>query len=1178
MAYSSNGKVFTDHALMDEVVYHVKIILKDIVLKNESKANDAETEKSMEMSDYLIAIKNGSIKFSYFPFTIDLLLQFGYSSLQAETYVKDRNQIPEEDRAELLEFCCDKFVRGYVEYNNYYRTLNGQPEYGTVAYNVYVDPNDPKFNVEGLILDMDFRKPIHEFTQNQINTLESLGILDDIRAKYTGSKYQYLDHIGGKKIDIYTARIAANWDILYIPDVEFIVKTRFKELYTLNRDIYERRTYQQAYVFESDYYEEMIMIMILCQTFTDIITELPEWYIRRDVFDLRTVQYFLESQGIKFFKEIPLKYQIRIVKNMNKLIRYKSTNQNIHDILEIFSFEGTVVYKYYIYKKYLYTDKDLLNQKDSEEDKEWKMDPEYDFGYEDNFPDRLMDLTGATIYDFLDENESDFDPKLPIHNYEFGNEDASFAPSSEETKDKEEKQEASKIIVDENGNVFELEFVRVPIDESYDDYIKDNINRESYDNVVSSDRYWNGEDVHSYVENLHLEKDFSVEGTKFMFIDNTLSMQEYIYQMCYFLNMLFSSKIDTEDIEISIPTIQPNTLFSLIDICLLLYCLSAEFSEKSALTVFPNNTRLEEKPDFVSYHDIDGGDISTEGVEEIDGQGVNIQNDHRWNWDGGHIDYSIIDSHSYDEWMRTNNPHLFVPVSGRIYGFNLSVDLEKIKEDISVRHSAFGFQKGYTLEDFGIENFRTTDKISTLDELVEIYRDNTEIYKKVEELITEGVDTRDEIVTLNYIFNNLFTIPFDTEFYRLKDGTLAENFVDILSNKNYTLYSFYMGIMREKDPEVRKELIRQVLNDTVDTLEYYLGTDDLKYIFSFVPTTSPDAIIKYINLMINFFKSWKVHFLDPVVTYSLDDKKNDNVYGNGDMLTELKTSYGHFDTAGVRDSVRVKSVHVFEDFEASGMCEVIDMYGFHQTLVTEDEDYDGLYSNTVALYGRALPIDYTELEGGKVSDLEKKNAYIMVNAGIVSARKDAWDLDGGGPLEMQEYLTADGLHITSPGMSYPLLNDFSTPFYIIDGGTVGKSYVRTGTIATTVVKRQVNNDVIISTYDSNAVKDSDGLYLGGDFASGDKFRELKALLYEDREINETKLNEYIEDVRYAGNPDIIEQLVKSVFKNKFAISELLLEDYRENITVNYLKSYTNDRVTELRNWFIDLNLFGWQYF
>ena len=102
--------------------------------------------------------------------------------------------------------------------------------------------------------------------------------------------------------------------------------------------------------------------------------------------------------------------------------------------------------------------------------------------------------------------------------------------------------------------------------------------------------------------------------------------------------------------------------------------------------------------------------------------------------------------------------------------------------------------------------------------------------------------------------------------------------------------------------------------------------------------------------------------------------------------------------------------------------------------------------------------------------------------------------------------------------------------------------------------------------------------LGGDFASGDEFRELKALLQEDRETNEGKVNEYIESVRIISNPGVVEDMVQTIVKNKFVISELLLEDYKNNITSNYLKSYTNDRVTELRNWFIDLNLFGWQYF
>ena len=50
MAYNINGKVYTDHALMDEVVFHTKNILKDIVLKNQSKADEAETELSVELS------------------------------------------------------------------------------------------------------------------------------------------------------------------------------------------------------------------------------------------------------------------------------------------------------------------------------------------------------------------------------------------------------------------------------------------------------------------------------------------------------------------------------------------------------------------------------------------------------------------------------------------------------------------------------------------------------------------------------------------------------------------------------------------------------------------------------------------------------------------------------------------------------------------------------------------------------------------------------------------------------------------------------------------------------------------------------------------------------------------------------------------------------------------------
>ena len=361
MAYIVDGKIYTDHSLLDEIVYNTKLILDRIVLKNLKVADQYETAYSMEQADYLLAIDNGSMDLSIFPLTAEILTSYGYNPIQVRAYLLDRSTIPEEDREDLLSFCNQWFLDHYEETNFYYRMLNGLPEYGTDEYNVYIDPNNPKLIPDNGRTDFNFSAPLHEYTIAQLNTLETLGIMDDIYAEYTDKHHRYLKYIGAYKIDIITARSAGIWDILFMPIVEPMVSDRFTELYNINRDIYYRRTFQDAYKLESDYYDEMCMLMIICQTYTDMIVDTPEWYIRRDIFDLRTCEYFLTSQGVEFFKEIPLKYQIRIVKNLNKLIKYKSTTKNIYDILEIFSVEGTTVYKYYLYKKYLYTAYEEVN-------------------------------------------------------------------------------------------------------------------------------------------------------------------------------------------------------------------------------------------------------------------------------------------------------------------------------------------------------------------------------------------------------------------------------------------------------------------------------------------------------------------------------------------------------------------------------------------------------------------------------------------------------------------------------------------------------------------------------------------------------------------------------------------------------------------------------------------------
>lgn len=1337
MAYVLKGKTYSDHSLMDEVIHGTKIILNSIVLKNCTEADENETVESMLQSDYLMAIHNGSMDLHIFPLTKVLLIKFGYTDLQANKILADVSNVPESDKEILLEYCINDFLANYVEYNNYYRTLYGLPAYGTTEYDVYVDSTDERLLLDDFNTDFDFSKPIHEYSIAEINTLDSLGIIKSLRETHSGSKYKYLDFLGAKRIDYQTARAASNWDILYIPNVEYLIKSRFKELYTVNRDIYQLRTYQDAYKYQSAYYDEMMMIMIIAQTFADMVVDVPEWYIRRDVFDLRTVQYFLESQGVKFFKEIPLKFQIRIVKNLNKLIRYKSTTKNINDILEIFAVEGTTVYKYYIFKKYLYTThKQTIIE--PEKDPIWTMDDEYDFGFEDMY-EEVLDTSGFTIYDFLDENEEDFNSELPLHLYDFGNDSADTPPISETTDYVEEQEEEKKIIIDEYGNVYELEFIRVPIEEAYDDYIKDNINREDYDVVTRQDKYWDGQDIHAVVKNNHLKKDFTIEGTKYMFLDYKVSMSEYRFQVCYFLNMLLTSKIDTEDITVAVPSIRENTVFALSDLCIFLCCLSEVYRNKNIQIKQPV-IKTKSKPAFKAYWDINGGmfydgdepllppvpepepewemdheydfgfentdnikydplygemfdfgyhsDIAEYGLSvydfgelklssldytifekptsggwvmgnlydylsedpdykepiednyvgdnpdydfrdeyvtkdplvltdfskiydfrsennvyvdyeepappvyippvenwwdnevrhsfeiEINGQGTKCNDMYRINVNGGlGVRYSEITQESFYEWMRSDHPNWFVPKAGRIYGYNLLANLKELEKEINERHSAFGFKHGYSLSDFGCDTFISTDKISTFNDLLKVYRTNAKCYDKLKSMIVEDLDTRDKLVTANYVFDTLFTVPFDSEFYRLKNGDIAKSYDQILAQRNYTLYKEYCNILLEPDVEVRKDIIREVLNNIVATLDYYLKSDDTKYVLSFVPTNSFEAIIGYIQLMVNFFKSWKVYFLDPHVSYLLDDKKENKV-GQGDQLTEIKPKLWYQDSAISGDALQITPVLIAEERNAGLKKEVIDMYAYYQSLVTEDLYFDGGYANDGS--NRRIKIDYEDLNGGGTSKVSCA-PFLTVNGGIIGARKDLYDLDGGGAIDMQKYLDIDGLSCLYK--DHIMDNNFNISTYDIDGGYVSSKVISTNTIATNVKGNMIRSDVIVSNYNTNGlVVNNDGLFLGGDFASRDEFDQYKYAILSDRYNYEDELNEYINKVKLSGNKELLEYNIGQAFNSYFTISEEVLKDYERNVTLNYIKQYTYNKAAELKEWFTELDVFGWSYF
>ena len=1120
MAYV-NKKVYTDHSLMDEVVYNCKIILSSIVLKNDNTADENETEESITESDYYISCKDGNMTLETFPMTLKLLMDYGYSLRDAQTYLEDRSKIPEEDRDDLLNYLVTRYINEYVEKNNYYRALQGLPEYETTEYDVYIDPADPRLAEDDHVTDFNFTIPIHKYSDKELNSLRSLGILSDLVDEHFGDHhYRYIYFLNVGKIDPYNARKTANWDILFIPNCENLVKNRFIELYTINKSIYSKRTYQQAYAYMSDYFDEMIMIMMLSQTFADIIAELPEWYIRRDIFDLRSAKYFLESQGVKFFKDIPLKYQIKLVKNLNRLIKYKSTNKNIHDILEIFGIVGTTVYKYYIYKDYLPAD--------------------------------------AESYDDIDEN----------------------------------------------GNKFKLAFVMVPLDESYDKYIQDKMYQKDYDLVTSIDydKYWDGDLSHELVKEQHCKKDFSIEGTKYMFLDYNIDLIKYRFQLQYFMGMIFSTRVNTDDINIMIPSISNSNYYSITDLCILLCCLEGPYIGRPIRIHFPFP---EEEGEWYMLDKYDFGDEEidtiyydpTTGGERYDfGANYVVDPSLPYNrYDFGDEEFiqtdinpspspSIIDTQSSDDifidtgdWMKNEYSYLFENKTKMVYGFNLSANLEQLEQDISMNHSAFGFEHGYTLSDFGCDTFKTADTISTIDELNDIYMTNKECFDNLMDFFENKCDTRDKAVVAQYIFDTLFITQFDFDFYMLSStNNYAEYYDEILKERSFSLYKFYMELTKEPDLEVQKDGVRNILNEIVSTLEYFIGNQaNLEYIFSFVPTNSPQAIINYLSLVINFFKSWKVHFVDPATTYVIRDKNEEQIKFN-ETISEMKYKYWKDNQFSLRDAIMSNVQIPCEEPLYTFTREVMNIYGYFDI----DPDFDNVYNGA---YPDSPSSDYElDANGGNINtDGIDCVPFVMVNGGTPFGIRlfDTISLDGSTPRQEREYSDIDGFDISDPNWKQILGNDIKPIGYDIFGGFPGKLW--SDSIDTKISKTLViTNDVRVSNiyYDNKIYIDGDkGLYFGN--RVGDEYapREMCDRLERQLRINENSLIpealNYLYTLKLFSSEGYLNHEVENTFKQ---ILYSILMITQEIDPGEDMIEYLHKKISEFNTWFDETNPFKWE--
>ena len=338
--------VYTDNPYIDIIIYNTQLLGIDTVLKMQGQAEKYETTESLKYADKLIMCKEGTMAFELFDsFSEEVLRSCGFIGLPLIQAMANPETIPTDYRPAVLAAACEEFINNYEDLNYYYRMLSGLPPIGHEDY--VTDWTPP----QGIVIDLSI--PVHKMGETAIRILKQNGVLEDMYEEdhYNRAYMKYID----RKIDPYVARKTTQFGVLYIPTIDSAeIEKEYRDRLDVNREYVLRAVYSSAYKFDSDYYDNIMAVFIVLNAMMDVVSRVQEFIARKEVFDLRTCRYIFESHGVDFFPTIPLRYQIRMVKNLHTLLKYKSTSKCMVDICSLFGFDNIEIFKYYLLRTHKY--------------------------------------------------------------------------------------------------------------------------------------------------------------------------------------------------------------------------------------------------------------------------------------------------------------------------------------------------------------------------------------------------------------------------------------------------------------------------------------------------------------------------------------------------------------------------------------------------------------------------------------------------------------------------------------------------------------------------------------------------------------------------------------------------------------------------------------------------------
>jgi hypothetical protein len=207
--------------------------------------------------------------------------------------------------------------------------------------------------------------------------------------------------MGSKSVNLVRAREAKNFEIIFTDAVlDNVFLRAFFETYDFCREYFMSTIYNKALNGRYDLYDNYIAMCIMIMTIQRMIVDTIKTAIDRDFYDIVNLKKFFDCYGVPFFEELPLDYQRSIVKNMNMLIRKKSTDACLYDLSNILMLDNINIYKYYLVRERLLDDNGEPIIK-------------YKTAYDDE-GNEIQELDYEAMYDFYFQSTDIYEPNVIV--------------------------------------------------------------------------------------------------------------------------------------------------------------------------------------------------------------------------------------------------------------------------------------------------------------------------------------------------------------------------------------------------------------------------------------------------------------------------------------------------------------------------------------------------------------------------------------------------------------------------------------------------------------------------------------------------------------------------------------------------------------------------------------------